>query len=104
MVEGSEFELSVPVSKLPDDSTMLEIATARRLALRAQTTSCRRYSAFDERISPMRDIRIPPGEPRPTRTGHLYRTRGLHRHLIPVPSFPRRCEGVSSNHALTGCS
>jgi hypothetical protein len=63
MAEGSEFELSVPVSKLPDDSTMLEIATARRLALRAQTTSCRRYSAFDENISPMRDIRIPPGEP-----------------------------------------
>jgi hypothetical protein len=32
MVEGGEFELAVPISKLSDDSIMLEFATARRIA------------------------------------------------------------------------
>jgi hypothetical protein len=32
LAEGSEFELPVPVSKLSDDSIMLEVATARRVA------------------------------------------------------------------------
>jgi imidazolonepropionase-like amidohydrolase len=31
MREGSEFELPVPVSKLSDDSIMLEFAAARRI-------------------------------------------------------------------------
>jgi hypothetical protein len=43
-VEGSEFELPVPVSKLSDDSIVLEFATARRIALFARRLQCgRRY-------------------------------------------------------------
>jgi hypothetical protein len=42
-VEGSEFELPVPVSKL-SDGIMLEFATARRIALIARRLQCgRRY-------------------------------------------------------------
>jgi len=36
VAEQSEFELPVPVSKLSDDSIMLEFATARRIALIAR--------------------------------------------------------------------
>jgi hypothetical protein len=36
MAEGSEFELPVPVSKLSDDSILLEFSTARRIALIAR--------------------------------------------------------------------
>jgi hypothetical protein len=36
VAEGSEFELPVPVSKLSNDSIMLEFATARRIALIAR--------------------------------------------------------------------
>jgi hypothetical protein len=36
MVERSEFELPVPISKLSDDSIMLEFATARRTSLIAR--------------------------------------------------------------------
>jgi hypothetical protein len=35
MVEGIEFELSVPVSKLADDSIMLYFEALRRIALNA---------------------------------------------------------------------
>ena len=34
MAERSEFELPVPVSKLPDDSIMLSFATSRRVVKR----------------------------------------------------------------------
>jgi hypothetical protein len=52
-VERSEFELPVPVSKLSDDSIMLEFAAARRIALVARRLQyCRRYRAFKESISP----------------------------------------------------
>ena len=45
MVEGSEFELPVPVSKLSDDNIMLEFATARRIALIARRPQCRAWRA-----------------------------------------------------------
>jgi len=35
MAERSEFELPVPVSKLPDDSIMLSFATSRRVVKRS---------------------------------------------------------------------
>ena len=40
MAEHSEFELPVPVSKMSDDSIMLEFATARRIALIARRLQC----------------------------------------------------------------
>jgi hypothetical protein len=44
LAEGSEFELPLPVSKLSDDSIMLEFATARRIALIARRLQrCRGY-------------------------------------------------------------
>ena len=46
MAEGSEFELPVPVSKLSDDSIMLEFATARRIALIARRLQCRAWRAW----------------------------------------------------------
>jgi hypothetical protein len=54
MVEGSEFEPPVPVSRLSDDSIMLEFATARGIALIA-----RRLHA----VAALR--RILPPEPQP---------------------------------------
>jgi hypothetical protein len=35
LLERSEFELPVPVSKLPDDSIMLSFATSRRVVKRS---------------------------------------------------------------------
>ena len=46
MVEGSEFELPVPVSKLSDDSILLEFSTARRIALIAREPTIR-YRQFE---------------------------------------------------------
>jgi hypothetical protein len=45
MVERSEFELPVPVSKPSDDSIELELATTRGIALMPRRLQCcRRYS------------------------------------------------------------
>jgi hypothetical protein len=57
MVEGSELELPVPVSKLSDDSIVLEFATGSRIALIARRLQCcRRYWAFNESISPTEEL------------------------------------------------
>jgi hypothetical protein len=37
VAERSEFELPVPLSKLPDDSTMLSFATSRRVVQRSHS-------------------------------------------------------------------
>jgi hypothetical protein len=62
VAEGSEFELPVPVSKLSDDSIMLEFAAARRIALisaklSAASTNPRQASSSrsqPHRVSPER--------------------------------------------------
>jgi hypothetical protein len=44
LLERGEFELAVPVSKLPDDSVLLQFATLRRVALMIQNSMpVRRY-------------------------------------------------------------
>jgi hypothetical protein len=58
MVEGSEFELTVPVSKPSDNSIRLEFAAARRIALVARPrigpwicSFCAAFGGISERLS-----------------------------------------------------
>jgi hypothetical protein len=59
MVERSEFELPVPVSKLSDDSILLEFSTARRIALIARKLQYyRRYDAAGGENEPL-ELSVP---------------------------------------------
>ena len=50
MAEGSEFKLRVPVSKLSDDSIMLEFVTVIRVTAMARKLQCRAWRARVEGV------------------------------------------------------
>jgi hypothetical protein len=61
LAERTEFELPVPISKLSDDSIMLEFATARRTALIARNyNTVGATGRSQETFRPARHARYPP--------------------------------------------